>query len=274
MRPNVRAFVQAALVALKPHLPADRPWRVLEVGSYQVEPGDDMRPLFPEGTHYTGIDMRKGPGVDLVLDVSTDHGADSLISFLPKDDDRMFDLVLCLDTLEHAPDPVGLMRGLEALRDTAGHVLLAVPFALQIHAHPNDYWRFTQEGLKQLDHLAGRPGVPMATFQDPSGSLFPHLVCAIRSWEALEVATQLDKAEWRTGAELLRQHQGPCVTIGFTTPAEVEEFQAHLKTLHDLLSVSPASFGDPNHRAAAERQALEHLGAIGKAAAQVARFLK
>ena len=31
-----------------------------------------------------------------------------------------------------------------------GHICIYVPFAWQIHGYPNDYWRFTPEGIRKL----------------------------------------------------------------------------------------------------------------------------
>src|SRR5258707_1552657 len=47
------------------------PGPILEIGSYLVSGQEgigDLRPLFP-GRDYIGLDMRPGPGVDLVGDV-------------------------------------------------------------------------------------------------------------------------------------------------------------------------------------------------------------
>ena len=49
----------------------DLPEPILEIGSYKVEGQEeliDLRPLFP-GREYYGVDMREGPGVDMVQNV-------------------------------------------------------------------------------------------------------------------------------------------------------------------------------------------------------------
>jgi hypothetical protein len=49
----------------------DLPEPILEIGSYQVADQRDLinlRDLFP-GKSYLGVDIRSGPGVDLVADV-------------------------------------------------------------------------------------------------------------------------------------------------------------------------------------------------------------
>ena len=72
----------------------DLPGPVLEIGSYQVagqEALADLRGLFP-GRPYTGLDMRPGPGVDLVADVEALPQADASVG-----------TVLAMNTFEHVP---------------------------------------------------------------------------------------------------------------------------------------------------------------------------
>src|SRR5690242_2333824 len=86
MRDNVRAFVAAAAANFELRGP------VYEFGSYIV-PGQeaigDLRSLFP-GREYVGCDMREGPGVDRVEDISQ--------LSLP---DESAATILCVETLEH-----------------------------------------------------------------------------------------------------------------------------------------------------------------------------
>ena len=86
MRPNVRAFAEAAVAAFAPRGP------VYEFGSYQV-PGQEaisnLRGLFPD-VPYIGCDLRPGPGVDRIEDLARLSVADGAAG-----------TILCLDTLEH-----------------------------------------------------------------------------------------------------------------------------------------------------------------------------
>jgi SAM-dependent methyltransferase len=135
MNQFLRGVVRA--VAESFHLPEP----ILEIGAYQVEgQGDliDLRGLFP-GRAYTGVDFRPGPGVDLVADVEA----------LPQEDASV-GTVLALSTFEHVQR---FWRGF----DEVGRVLrpdgvfvVAAPFYFHVHAHPNDYWRFTPEALDFL----------------------------------------------------------------------------------------------------------------------------
>ncbi len=85
------------------------------------------------------MDVRPGPGVDLVADVEELPQASSSIG-----------TVVALSTFEHVPH---FWRGFDEVRRVLrpdGVLVVSVPFYLHIHAYPNDYWRFTPEALKLL----------------------------------------------------------------------------------------------------------------------------
>jgi len=62
---------------------------VLEIGSLDIN--GSVRPLFPHATHYHGLDLVAGAGVDEVADAST---------WVPP---RTYDVVVSAEVLEHAP---------------------------------------------------------------------------------------------------------------------------------------------------------------------------
>ncbi len=117
------------------------PGPILEVGSYQCDGQAeiaDLRSLFP-GRHYTGIDVRPGPGVDEIANVEA----------LPYPD-ASFGTVLALETFEHVAH---FWRGFAEVRRVLrpdGVLLVSSPFYFHIHPHPKDYWRFTPEAFQML----------------------------------------------------------------------------------------------------------------------------
>jgi SAM-dependent methyltransferase len=119
----------------------DLPGPILEVGSFQVagQAGlADLRSLFP-GREYVGIDVRPGPGVDLVADVEALPHADASVG-----------TVLAMNTFEHVPR---FWRGFAEVRRVLrpdGALLVSCPFYFHIHSHPGDYWRFTPDALELL----------------------------------------------------------------------------------------------------------------------------
>src|SRR5262245_56260603 len=140
----MNAFLHGLVRAVTESFPLPGP--VLEIGSFQVPGQDDignLRGFFP-GQDYVGLDIRPGPGVDLVADV--EH--------LPQPDASV-GTVLALSTFEHVPH---FWRGFDEVRRVLrpdGALLVTCPFYFHLHAYPNDYWRFTPEALKLL--LADSP---------------------------------------------------------------------------------------------------------------------
>jgi SAM-dependent methyltransferase len=73
------------------------PLRVVEIGAREIN--GSLRPLFP-GCRYTGVDIEKGDGVDVVADGAT---------WLP---DEPADVVVCCEVLEHAPQAEAVVANL------------------------------------------------------------------------------------------------------------------------------------------------------------------
>ncbi len=113
---------------------------VLEVGGYNVN--GTVRDLLPEP--YLAMDMREGPGVDLVGNVLTqDFG------------ERTFATVVCVETLEHITEPWVAVERMAGWLAPGGLLLVSVPFIWEYHAHPDDYWRMTASGLRFLFERVG-----------------------------------------------------------------------------------------------------------------------
>jgi SAM-dependent methyltransferase len=69
--------------------------------------------------------------------------------------DESLDLIFCTQVLEHVGEPWVLFE--ECYRTLkAGQILvLSAPFYWPLHEEPNDYYRFTKYGLRQLSDRAG-----------------------------------------------------------------------------------------------------------------------
>ncbi len=141
------------------------PGPVYEFGAYQVEGQEDyanLRALFP-GKPYVGCDMRLGPGVDRVEDVSA-------IS-LP---DGAAGTVLCIETFEHVFEVRRAFDEVFRVLRPGGVFVLTSPLNFRIHGYPDDYWRMTPNCLRRmLDPYAAR----VIGWQGHQA--FPHTVMAL-----------------------------------------------------------------------------------------------
>jgi len=112
------------------------PYRVLDVGC-GVKP---YYPFFePYASAYVGVDVVENPAADL-------QGA---VESLPVAD-ASFDLVLCIQVLEHADDPARAVRELRRVVAPGGVVLASTHGVQVYHPAPVDLWRWTHAGLDRL----------------------------------------------------------------------------------------------------------------------------
>ncbi len=61
-----------------------------------------------------------------------------------------FDFIYCEDVLEHLKNPLNLPKTVKNFLKPDGICVLMTPFAYPYHKDPEDYWRFTHIGLKNL----------------------------------------------------------------------------------------------------------------------------
>ena len=119
----------------------DCPGPVFEFGSYQVEGQEDyadLRGLFP-GKDYVGCDMRPGPGVDRVEDVTAIR--------LP---DGSAGTVLCIETFEHVFEVRRAFDEVFRILKPGGVFVITSPLNFRIHGYPDDYWRMTPNCLRRM----------------------------------------------------------------------------------------------------------------------------
>lgn len=94
---------------------------VLEFGSYNVNGG--VRELFA-GCNFLGVDVRPGPGVDIVADAAT---------FDSKG--RLFDVIVCTEVFEHAKDwRLIIAKSFYLLRDGGKLIITAAGPGRQKHS--------------------------------------------------------------------------------------------------------------------------------------------
>ena len=95
---------------------------------------------FPKAVEYVGIDIEANKFADHVIE------NDQLWPF----QDLKFDSVVSFQVFEHAKN-LGLVQDeIDRVLKPNGVVFLSVPFCAYEHGAPNDYRRFSREGVKQL----------------------------------------------------------------------------------------------------------------------------
>lgn len=154
MHASVRDFIAR-------ELPLIQGPRVCELGSYDVNGSARPQVAVLKPVEYVGVDLRPGPGVDVVCDVCCGGLAGRY---------GAFDLVISTETLEHVQSWPLFVRAMKRLCKPGGHILLTARspgFAL--HDFPGDYWRFTEDNMREafadcephVEHDPEAPGVFM-----------------------------------------------------------------------------------------------------------------
>lgn len=115
-----------------------RPGRTLVVGSRVYNGKEDRRQRFADAV---GADLLPGDGVDQVLNLEDAQAAATL---------GVFQHVDCVSVLEHSRRPWALAENLQRLLVPGGTLFLSVPFVWRYHAYPDDYFRFTADGVRVL----------------------------------------------------------------------------------------------------------------------------
>jgi cephalosporin hydroxylase len=111
--------------------------KILDVGSYDVN--GTMKPIFEQG-QYIGLDMEKGPNVDVV-------GKSHEIPFI----DNFFDIVISSSCFEH--DDMFWVSFKEMCRvlKPSGYMYIQAPQNGPYHGWPGDNWRFYADSWRALE---------------------------------------------------------------------------------------------------------------------------
>lgn len=113
---------------------------ILEIGSGPLVKGKyhySTKHLFDSNNHFIQSDIVKSFGHP-IIDVTK-----------MKYKNR-FDVVLCLNVLEHVYDYQKAIDNIYSALKKGGTAIVAVPAFYPLHDEPGDYWRFTEHALKKL----------------------------------------------------------------------------------------------------------------------------
>lgn len=127
---------------------------VLEIGSRQHTPGAwwVVNRDLARG-RWLGIDMQPGEGVDLVADMHD----------LPTAWAGRFTGVLCSEVLEHVSRPWVALPKVREVICPGGWLVVTTLTCFPIHGFPDDYYRYTESGLRLLLEDAGFVDVATAS---------------------------------------------------------------------------------------------------------------
>jgi SAM-dependent methyltransferase len=64
--------------------------------------------------------------------------------------DHSYKIVVIDNILEHIPEPAKAIREIFRILETGGICICLTPFLIRVHGYPDDFWRFTESGLRKL----------------------------------------------------------------------------------------------------------------------------
>ncbi|MBC7621517.1 MAG: class I SAM-dependent methyltransferase [Candidatus Saccharibacteria bacterium] len=148
---RLRCWVDLQLGTIATHLKpqmAQLCGRILDVGAGE----SPWREWLPTNCCYQGIDVENAQDYGMSLDKPNVAYFDGVkIPF----EDATFDGAICIEVLEHAADPQGLLSEIARVLKEGAPLLMTVPWSARRHHIPHDYHRFTRERLEQLFHMNG-----------------------------------------------------------------------------------------------------------------------
>ena len=128
MTPEIQEFVRSLRLGGK----------VLEVGSLDVN--GNVRHALRRGARYVGLDLRRGPNVQV-------QASGYALPFA----DGVFNTVLCLDTLEHDAAFWRTVPELRRVLRRGGRLVVTVPgIGFPKHDQPSDFYLFTVEAVRSM----------------------------------------------------------------------------------------------------------------------------
>ncbi len=116
--------------------------RVLEVGSCDVNGSVRSIVARHAPTSYVGVDIKAGPGVDVVCP------AGKLVEQFGA---RSFEVVISTEMLEHVADWQVAVAEMKAVLRKGGRMILTTRSpGFQLHGYPADFWRFTMDDMRMI----------------------------------------------------------------------------------------------------------------------------
>lgn len=111
---------------------------VIDLGCGKIPFRNSILPLV---TKYDTLDIKPSSAeVTFIADIQDMNMIDA----------DSYDSAICLEVLEHVPDPVKAISEIKRILKPGGVVIISVPHLSRLHDLPNDYFRFTINGISCL----------------------------------------------------------------------------------------------------------------------------
>lgn len=126
--------------------------------------------------------------------------------------DHLADIVLSAQVLEHVFDPQIYLTECRRVLRKDGFLILSTHGTWKFHPDPNDFWRWTSQGLKktiqdhgfEIKYFEGVMG-PLATgIQIAQDAIYPAIPAFLRGIFCLPIQVALRLADWITSDETRR----------------------------------------------------------------------
>jgi len=117
-----------------------------DVGSYNVNGTYKDIALATSGINtYSGLDIREGPNVDIVVPLNRDWTKVT----------ESYDIVISGQCLEHVAAPWNWINQVKSICRPGGLIIIIAPWRHQFHPYPIDAWRVFPDGMRALFEHAG-----------------------------------------------------------------------------------------------------------------------
>ena len=115
---------------------------VIEIGSYNVNGSIRGFVTSLNPNKYIGVDMREGPGVDIVCDAN---------DIVERFGEASFDVVISTDTMEHIENWRGAMSNFKRVCKSGGIMIITtVSKGYGKHDYPSDFWRYELSDMERI----------------------------------------------------------------------------------------------------------------------------
>ena len=116
--------------------------KILDIGSFDKTGNYNYKVILNEEKWtYTGLDLKEGNNVDIVIKDPYDW---------PEIDDNSYDVIVSGQTLEHSEFFWKTMEEINRILKPGGLCCIIVPSSGPVHRNPVDCYRFTEEGVISL----------------------------------------------------------------------------------------------------------------------------